>query len=182
MGQRVSNISMEASFEKMVVPTQEIIQRLSAWENDPLLVPFTRPNKDREALERHEEVTGEVLAKRLESHVVYLIRLGGTLVGEMNYQIDPEHLFKKEQGTAWIGITIGEAASRGRGLGALAMTFLEGEIRRAGLHRIELGVFEFNLNAIRLYTRLGYKKIGRIDAFTYRDGKMWQDIRMEKYL
>jgi len=174
--------AMDASFEKMVVPTPEIIQRFNAWENDPILVPSTRPNPTREALERHEEVTSETLAKRLENHAVYLIRLGGTLVGEMNFQIDPGHLFKKEQGTAWIGITIGEAAARGRGLGALALDFLEGEIRRAGMRRIELGVFEFNLNAIKLYTRLGYAEIGRLDAFTFWDGKMWQDIRMEKYL
>ena len=173
---------MEASFEKAAVPTVEIVQRLNAWENDPLLVPLTRPNKDREALERHEEVTSESLAKRLENHAVYLIRLGGTLVGEMNYQVDPDHLYKKEKDTAWIGITIGEAAARGRGLGAIALDFLEAEIRHAGLHRIELGVFEFNLNAISLYTRLGYAEIGRLDAFTYYDGRMWQDIRMEKYL
>jgi hypothetical protein len=29
---------------------------------------------------------------------------------------------------------------------------------------------------------MGYREIGRIDDFTYWQGKMWQDIRMEKYL
>jgi RimJ/RimL family protein N-acetyltransferase len=173
---------METSFERLETPTPEIVEHFNTWENDPLLVPLTRPNKDREALERQETVTDETLAKRLENHAVYLIRVDGTLVGEMNYQIDPDHLYKKEPGTAWIGITIGEAKARGKGLGALALAFLDGEIRRAGLLRIELGVFEFNLNAIKLYTRLGYKEIGRLDAFTYWDGRMWQDIRMEKYL
>jgi len=46
-----------------------------------------------------------------------------------------------------------------------------------GLKRIELGVFEFNTNAINLYQKLGYKDIARINNFT-----CGQDIRMEKYL
>ena len=47
---------------------------------------------------------------------------------------------------------------------------------------MELGVFEFNTRALKLYQKLGYTEIARIDAFTYWEGKMWQDIRMEKYL
>lgn len=48
--------------------------------------------------------------------------------------------------------------------------------------RIELGVFEFNTNALKLYQKLGYKEINRTEDFTYWNGKMWHDIRMEKYL
>ena len=33
-----------------------------------------------------------------------------------------------------------------------------------------------------LLIKMGYKEIGRIDDFTYWDGKMWTDIRMEKIL
>ena len=36
--------------------------------------------------------------------------------------------------------------------------------------------------AIQLYQKLGYREFARISNFTYWDGKMWQDIRMEKYL
>jgi len=62
------------------------------------------------------------------------------------------------------------------------MRYLEEQIRDNGLHRIELGVFEFNLPAIKLYQKMGYQEISRIDDFTYWQGKMCQDIRMEKYL
>ena len=62
------------------------------------------------------------------------------------------------------------------------MRYLEGQIREQGLKRIELGVFEFNASAIKLYKKMGYQEIGRIDDFTYWHEKMWQDIRMEKYL
>jgi RimJ/RimL family protein N-acetyltransferase len=111
-----------------------------------------------------------------------LIYADGQLVGEMNFQIDPGHLFKKESGTAWIGIGIGDASARGKGVGTKAMQYLEKQIQVEGLKRIELGVFEFNTNAIKLYKNMGYQEIGRIDDFTCWQGRMWQDIRMEKYL
>lgn len=68
------------------------------------------------------------------------------------------------------------------GVGRGAIGTIDSEMRLHGVKRIELGVFEFNENARRLYQKLGYKEIGRIEDFTYWNGKMWQDIRMEKDL
>ena len=62
------------------------------------------------------------------------------------------------------------------------MEYLEAQVRDQGLKRIELGVFEFNSPAIGLYKKMGYKEIGRIKDFTFYQGEMWADIRMEKYL
>jgi RimJ/RimL family protein N-acetyltransferase len=47
---------------------------------------------------------------------------------------------------------------------------------------MELGVFEFNTHAIKLYEKTGFQEIGRIPDFTFWQGRMWQDIRMEKYV
>ena len=38
------------------------------------------------------------------------------------------------------------------------------------------------MNAIKLYQKAGYTEIGRIKDFVYWQGRLWQDIRMEKYL
>ena len=122
------------------------------------------------------------LIQRLEYSRIYLIYLSGRLIGEMDYQVDPAHLYKKEVGTAWLGITIGEESGRGKGIGYQALLFLEAQIKLQGLKRIELGVFEFNTNAIKLYQKSGFREIGRIEGFTYWQGRMWQDIRLEKYL
>jgi RimJ/RimL family protein N-acetyltransferase len=173
---------MNIEFTELTQPTPEIAQYFEKWENDPALVHLIRPNRDREALERRESVTVKDLEERLAHDRFYLVYLQGQLVGEMDYQVDPRHLFRKESGTAWIGIVIGEESGRGRGIGLLAMQFLEDQIRSQGLKRIELGVFEFNMNAIQLYQKLGYQEFARINDFTYWDGRMWQDIRMEKYL
>jgi len=173
---------LHLNFTKLTEATAKIVETLNKWENDPLLVPLIRPNKTREDLEKREILTPQALEERLEHNHIYLIHLQDQLIGEMDYQVDPRHLYKKEIGTAWIGIVIGEVMGRGRGIGYPAMQFLEQQIKLQGLKRIELGVFEFNTNAIKLYQKLGYKEIGRIDDFTYWQDKMWRDIRMEKYI
>ena len=167
-------------YQKLVEPSAEIAATLCRWENDPDLVPFTRRCRDREDLAREIVVTTEIIRERLKTHASYLIHWEGRLVGEVSFQVDPAICMRKVPGTAWIGITIGERAARHRGIGRDAMGYIENEIRLQGLRRIELGVFEFNENARRLYQKLGYREFARVEAFTYWDGRMWQDIRMEK--
>jgi RimJ/RimL family protein N-acetyltransferase len=152
------------------------------WENDPTLIPLTRPNQNKSELERQRIITLDNLTQRLEDLHIYLIYLDDQLIGEMNYMVDPSHLYNKEPGTAWIGITIGEPEGRGKGVGNVAIQYLEEQIKKVGLKRIELGVFEFNIQAQKLYQKLDYKEIGHIEDFTYWQDKLWSDIRMEKYL
>lgn len=172
---------MNTYFIKLTEPTQTLVDALNRWENDPTLIRMTRPNQNKSDLER-ERITLDSLTQRLESQHIYLIYLNEQLVGEMNYMVDPSHLYKKEQGTAWIGITIGESEGRGKGIGYSAIQYLEEQIKKQGLKRVELGVFEFNIKALKLYQKLNYKEIGRIEDFTYWQSKLWSDIRMEKYL
>ena len=173
---------MNTSFVKLTVPTPEIVAAFNQWENDPDLIPFIRPNPTKDDLEKRESVNAEVLSNRLDHNEIYLIYAQGRLVGEMDYQIDPNHLYKIESGTAWIGINLGEKNARGKGIGTLAIEYLEEQIKARGFQRIELGVFEFNTNALKLYQKMGYREIGRIKDFTFWRNRLWQDIRMEKYL
>lgn len=173
---------MDLNFTKLTVPAIEYVEALNKWENDPALVPLIRVCQNEEELKKRLQVTLDSLKQRLEHVQTWLIRLDGQLIGEMSYQVDPGHLYKKEPSTAWLGITIGEEIGRGRGIGFLALQYLEGQIKQQGLKRIELGVFEFNTNAIKLYRKLGYKEIARIKDFTYWNGRMWQDVRMDKYI
>ncbi len=168
------------TFERLTLPTREVAEAFSRWESDPALIPLMRPNRCEADLTQRSVVTLEELSARMRDHAMFLIFLEGRLVGEMNYMVDPDHLFHAEPGTAWVGITVGEALARGRGLGTQAMRYLEDQIWAAGLTRIELGVFSFNAPAIHTYRKLGYTEIGRIPDFTYWQGRMWEDIRMEK--
>lgn len=173
---------MEIEFRELTEPTLEIAQSFEKWENDPRLIHLIRPNQDVTALQTRRPVTVKKLEERLQTHRFYLIYLQGQPIGAGDYRVDPWYLHKQEPGTAWIGILIGEEVGRGRGIGSLAMQYLEDQIRAQGLKRIELGVFEFNTHAIQLYRKLGYQEFARIENFTYWNGRMWQDIRMEKYL
>jgi RimJ/RimL family protein N-acetyltransferase len=173
---------MNLHFTKLIQPTTEIVNALNEWDNHPELIPFIRPNQNKEDLHKRWFMTVDELRNRLGSHHMYLIYLEDKLVGEMNYMVDPGHLYKKVRETAWIGITIGDPGVRGKGIGYKAIRYLENEIKEQGLTRIELGVFEFNSQAYKLYKQLGYQEIGRIPDFTYWDEKMWSDIRMEKSL
>lgn len=173
---------MNLNYIKLNEPSIEYLEVLNRWENDPVLIPFMRVCQNEEDLRKRTSITPEELKQRLEHDNTWLIYLDGQLIGEMGYQVDPKHLYKKIPGTAWLGITIGEESGRGRGVGYLALQYLEERIKEQGLERIELGVFEFNKQAIRLYQKLGYQEFARIDGFTYWQGRKWQDIRMEKYI
>ena len=173
---------MDINFEKLTSPTPEIAASFSIWENDPLLVSLTRPNLNEADLLARKPVSVDDLIERIKHSQTYLIYAQGELIGEMDYKVDPAYIYKQVKGTAWIGITIGEESGRGKGIGYHALRYLEEQIKLEGLKRIELGVFEFNAPALKLYQKSGYKEIARIPDFTYWHGKMWQDIRMEKYL
>ncbi|MBS4172173.1 GNAT family N-acetyltransferase [Bacillus sp. FJAT-49736] len=173
---------MTTNFKKLSNPDSRLIEVWNRWENDSNLIPLIRPNKNKAALEHRENVTLDGISKRLENEHIFLIYLDDQLIGKMSYMVDPGHLYKKEHGTAWIAITIGESIGRGKGVGYEAIQYLEEQIKKEGINRIELGVFEFNHHAQKLYQKIGYKEIGRIENFTFWQGKMWADIRMEKYL
>ncbi|MCF6288731.1 MAG: GNAT family N-acetyltransferase [Proteobacteria bacterium] len=173
---------MQTKFIQLITPTPEIAKAFNKWENDPVLIPLIRPNRNQAELAAQTSVTVATLTERLEHHFIYLIYLEEQLIGAMNFKIDFWYLYKKETGTAWIGMMIGEAFAREQGVGTKALVYLEKQIELQGLKRIELGVFACNTPALKLYKKGGYQEIGRIKKFTLWQGKMWSDIRMEKYL
>ena len=63
---------------------------------------------------------------------------------------------------AYVWDLVIEPSNRGRGYGKLVMLLLEEEVKRLGLSRISLNVFEHNPKARRLYEKLDYKTISRV--------------------
>ena len=173
---------MDIRIVKLTEPTEEIAAAFTKWENNPTLIHLIRPHRTQKDLDRRFTITVEDLTQRQEHHVSYLILLDGQLVGEVDYQFDPPYLHKRDVRTAWLGIIIGEETARGKGVGRQAIQLLEVKLKQQGIPRIELGVFEFNTRALKLYQNLGYQEIGRIQDFTFWQNRMWNDIRLEKYL
>jgi RimJ/RimL family protein N-acetyltransferase len=82
-------------------------------------------------------------------------------------------------GNAWVGIGIGERDSWGKGYGTDAMRLiLRYAFDELNLHRVSLGVFEFNPRAMRSYEKAGFTVEGRERAAIHRDGRRWDVILM----
>ncbi|GAM83690.1 hypothetical protein ANO11243_016790 [Dothideomycetidae sp. 11243] len=74
------------------------------------------------------------------------------------------------------GISI-DSAYQGRGYGAEATRWcLNWAFKYANLNRVELGAFEYNPGAVRLYERLGFVLEGRKRKRFWYDGRYWDDL------
>ncbi len=160
---------------------------LARWENDPAIRRFIRPFRDE--TDFNQSAVPEVLlsqyAKPPRPRSVLadlMILLEGEVVGSASAEIDPPHQLSMKTGTAWYGITLGEARARGRGFGGEVIRHLEDISRSAGATRAEVGVFEFNEASIRLFEKLGYRRFGSVPEMTWWDGKYWTDLRYTKSL
>jgi RimJ/RimL family protein N-acetyltransferase len=81
----------------------------------------------------------------------------GELVGHAMLNVQPEH------GLGAIGRVLIDPARRGCGLGtALMQDLVAFGFDRFGLHRLQLGVYDFNAGAIACYQRVGFVIEGRL--------------------
>jgi RimJ/RimL family protein N-acetyltransferase len=82
-------------------------------------------------------------------------------------------------GDTWVGIGLGEREHWGKGYGTDAMrVILRYAFSELNLHRVTLGVFEYNPRAIRSYEKAGFVHEGRIRKHLLKDGKRWDVLQM----
>ncbi|ASS74561.1 hypothetical protein CIG75_05815 [Tumebacillus algifaecis] len=82
-------------------------------------------------------------------------------------------------GNCWVSIMIGGPEHRGKGYGTEAMELLIDFIfRYINVHKIKLGVFSFNEQAIRSYEKNGFQVEGRMREELFREGKYHDMIYM----
>lgn len=112
----------------------------------------------------------------------FMVEVDGEIAGDCSVDTAFDMLMGPKTGTGWLGICIGEAKYRGKGVGYKAMVELEEICRKMGLFRLELGVFAYNEKAIDFYKKLGYQHFETVKDFTYYQGTWHDDYRMEKTL
>ncbi len=89
------------------------------------------------------------------------------------------HAANAESRHAELGIMIGEKEYWGRGFGTDTMlTLLRFAFEQMNLHKVKLGVFEFNERGLAMYTKLGFVEEGRFRDDLFQDGRYWDLIRM----
>ena len=82
-------------------------------------------------------------------------------------------------GNAWVGISIGDPACRGKGFGTEAMRLiLAYAFNVLNLHRVTLDVFEFNPRAIRSYEKCGFKAEGVEKELIFKEDMRWNVLNM----
>ncbi|MDQ0192537.1 GNAT family N-acetyltransferase [Paenibacillus wynnii] len=129
------------------------------------------------------EFTGEEIAVWIEKigvpqegRVDFMIVVKGTdqLVGEVVLnEIDPINR------SANIRICIQGTQHRGKGYGTEAMIhMIRYGFKTLNLHRIHLGVYDFNPRAIHVYEKLGFQREGIERDSLYQDGEFHDMILM----
>lgn len=101
-------------------------------------------------------------------------RDGDVLIGSISiHNID--HLNRN----AFIGIFIGEAEHRGKGYGAEAIRLLLAYgFKTLNLHNIMLTVHADNCAGIACYKKVGFREVGRLPEWTFKDGRYTDKIYM----
>jgi RimJ/RimL family protein N-acetyltransferase len=110
----------------------------------------------------------ERIAKRMGSGMPHIMAVAGErVVGHADLTAQNRDGFRHN---ALVGIGLREEY-RGRGLGArLLQQLIEGG-RRAGLQRLELGVYASNASAIALYEKSGFVREGLQKKARWLDGR-----------
>lgn len=174
---------MEIKFKQITLNKEEDFYLIEGWDNNEEIKYHIRPNFNEGEI---PFITAKEIKDAFKSDnnkKSYMIICDGKKVGYISIDRNFSHLYNNtHEETSWIGICIGEKAYRGKGIGEVAMTYLEKVSKKLKAKRIELGVFSYNEKAIKLYKKMGYKVIGEVDNFVYYEGRWHKDIRMEKYI
>ena len=147
-------------------------ERFVLWLNDPEVNKFLQTRQktlkeEREWIEslQNKEETGLVLA--IETRA-------GVHIG--NVGLDS---ISKEYRHAQMGIMVGDKNYWEKGYGKDAMrVMLDYAFKELKLHRVELGVYEYNPRAIHVYESLGFRREGVKREHTFYDGKFYDEIIM----
>jgi RimJ/RimL family protein N-acetyltransferase len=87
----------------------------------------------------------------------------------------------------WVGIGIGERDYWGKGYGTEAMKLgVQYAFMELGAQRVSLGLFEYNLRALKSYEKVGFRLEGRTRQDMLREGRrtdsLWMGILRDEWL
>ncbi len=89
------------------------------------------------------------------------------------------HRARPEDRGAELGIMIGDKSFWSNGYGTDTMqTLVRFAFEQMNLHKVALGVFEFNERAQACYRKCGFVEEGRFREEYFQDGRYWDVIRM----
>ncbi len=155
---------------------REDIKKINEWRNDPELIaclgaPYRFINEDVDSAwyekymhSRNNSVRCVIVNSENDEEIVGLISL-----------LDINYINR----SAELHIMIGGAQNRGKGIGTFAVeSMVEHAFNNLNLRRIELGVLENNVPAIKLYEKTGFIREGIKRKSNYKNGEYISLIMM----
>jgi RimJ/RimL family protein N-acetyltransferase len=145
--------------------------RFVKWLNDPEVHKFLQTRRHLSLSFERKWLRNSLKSK---SNVNLAICTNdGTHIGSTSLELNKDH------NRAVFGIVIGDKKYWNRGLGSEAgRMIIDYGFNKLNLHRIELGVLEYNPRAMKVYKRLGFKKEGVKREHILFRGKYYDDIHM----
>ncbi len=170
----------ERVYLRPVVPSDATADYVG-WLNDPETTRFLESGA---VVETVESISAYIARYQDRSDALFLaivLKDGDRHVGNLKLEpIDWRHR------KATLGIMIGDASARGKGIGTEAVVLaLRFAFDRLGLHRVALGVTADNLPGIRCYRKIGFADEGRLRQAILRPhgyvDHLWMGILADEF-
>lgn len=148
------------------------------WLNDPEIAENLMVSRPLTLLKEEAMIERMAKADPRESIVVGIWQKDPQrLIGGLGlHDVSQRHQF------AEIGVFIGEKDLWGQGYGPEAMRLLiTYAFNTMNLRKVTINYYERNERAGRVYTKIGFKEIGRYRAHRFIDGKWWDEVIMELF-
>ena len=167
---------------------KKIVFRLPVLDDVPLLTQYVNTISDEDTFvtlsgehyteEEEQKVVEEWIMKMSKNDKVVLVGFDGpTLVAIA----DIDRLARRSKHVGHLGISIAKDY-RDEGIGTKLMETLVELARKMGLQMIELVAYLPNTQAIHVYTKVGFKEVGRIPKKALFHGELIDEVIMLKSL
>jgi diamine N-acetyltransferase len=145
--------------------------RFVKWLNNPDIYKFLLVRENL-TLAKEKKYLSSFIKSKIHKNFAIETK-DGIHIGSVSLEVNSYH------NRAVFGIFIGEKKYWNRGLGSdAARTIIDYGFKKLKIHRIELGVLEYNPRAMKVYKRLGFKREGRKREFVKFKGKYYDDLHM----
>ena len=155
-------------------PLREDVPLFAHWFADLELTTYLGQPGKSYSLEQ-EQKWFESLAGRSDQLFAIVVRDGQRVIGSLGFkELD------QRNGSAELGISIGDKAAWGQGYGSEAVRLLaDYGLTFLGLHTIHLWFVAFNERGHRAYLKAGFREAGRIREAYLLDGKRYDKVLMD---
>lgn len=156
---------------KQLIAWIESPKFLLQWGGPGFHYPLDEAQLDRYMGKANKEGAETLIYKVLDSNTI----IGHISLGKIDLNNRSARIGK---------VLVGNQNTRGKGVGQqMILSILEIAFEQMGLHRVSLGVFDFNAPAIRCYEKAGFTKEGLLlDARKYGDEywSLWEMSMLEE--